>query len=669
MERINLKFFWPLTALLLGTLLADLISQSFAWGTLSLGISLIGVALIVWLVLHLKSKDPVKAYGISKYHVLWIILLFSGIGLLNFYFHSPHPDFAGIKGINGNTYNIKGEILKKRALAEGDKFVLKVIQISDQRGASLPPQGLYLLIKSDGYNGNQGDIIGFSSKLNSILPSSIKNPGYRASLKHQGISLETRVRNEDIKYIGRNQSLENYFNSLREDLEILIEKSSLNRDTGDFMISLLLGDKYFLASENRETFNEAGMAHILALSGMHVAILISLFSFLLLPLSFLKKRKIKFLLLITFIWIYVFLTGSSPSTIRAAIMATLLLLSIYLERKNSALNSLFAAIIIILIFNPYALWDIGLQLSALCVASILCFSEPLNLIERHTHPHLHKIVSLVLTTLICTFATWALIAYHFKNIPLLFLPGNLILVPFLPVFMAVSLLFIFLLILGIDTHLLSGFLDIFYEKFISTASFLSADGKSNINPEITELTVLFWIFGLTLIAASIYLNNKNKKIKFRIAGTTLFIISILTAVLVPKAEKQDTIVFPFSFSSMEVKIYTEDKTIPLKFKRGSVSKSVYGNHFLLAVDCKLKNNFFQNWEKNENLSGKNFLILGSNADFDQIASMKNLHKFHKIILHSSVGKNKMRELLEKIPAECHNNIYFSRENGSFETDL
>ena len=156
---------------------------------------------------------------------------------------------------------------------------------------------------------------------------------------------------------------------------------------------MLLGDKSYMPDETRQIFSNAGIAHILALSGLHVGIIIVLISSILFPLGFFIPRKIIYLITIVFLWIFAFITGMSASVVRASIMATFYLSAKILERQNDSINALLGAITLILIVNPSALYDVGLQLSALTVTSIILFSEKLNFIDRYKHPRLYHIFS------------------------------------------------------------------------------------------------------------------------------------------------------------------------------------------------------------------------------------------------------------------------------------
>ena len=138
-----------------------------------------------------------------------------------------------------------------------------------------------------------------------------------------------------------------------------------------FMKALVLGDKSALY-EDRELYNglsDAGLMHVAAVSGMHIAFLVSLLMFVF------GRGKFGAVISIVLVWAFVLITGASPSAVRAAFMQSLLLLAPVFRRENDPITSLSAVLALVLIKNPYAAASLSLQLSFGAMAGILCFSE------------------------------------------------------------------------------------------------------------------------------------------------------------------------------------------------------------------------------------------------------------------------------------------------------
>ncbi len=142
-------------------------------------------------------------------------------------------------------------------------------------------------------------------------------------------------------------------------------------DAAGFMTAILTGDRGEVTEEAYTALTEAGMSHILAVSGMHCGFLMALVG-LLLP-----NRKLQALLGIPLLAFYASLTGASPSVLRACIMLSLPLLAILVLRESDGPTSLLTALFLILLVNPFAAASVSLQLSFAAMAGILWLTPKL----------------------------------------------------------------------------------------------------------------------------------------------------------------------------------------------------------------------------------------------------------------------------------------------------
>ena len=654
---MNLKFLYPLIGLILGIYISAEMMQGYGPG-----LTCLGVALAIWAFLNIKSKNPVIGWKYSKFHFLWVLILFAGIGNIVFQINArPYIE----KDIEGESVLITGVIEEVNYLTAGDNFKLKVKSIQDS-SKIINSSNLNLLVKTNGYQGSKGDIISFRGNPKKFF-SSYKNQKFMERMKQKGILYSVNVKSDYINKIGISSSLFYLFQDYRERLIILLENSPLNRHTSEFLISLLLGEKSFLSVDTRQILSSAGLAHILALSGMHVGIIVSIIFVLLFPLSIMGHRKLCKTIAIILIWLYVLLTGGAPSTVRATIMASFILGAYLLERKNSALNALMAACLIILMVNPLNLWDIGLQLSFLSVASILIFCNRFNPVERHIHPILYSCINLILISVISAVATWALIAYYFQSVPVLFLLSNLLLLPLLPIFVGAGLFYLLLLILNINWPFYSRSLDYFYDFFLKVADIFSFSGKSVININVSMVTVLLWGAGIIILAIAVHSQIKKTK---QIAG----IISIITFIIsfpflwINDMESSTAIKFKHSFTTMEIEHYKDNEYNKFVFPRKNISGYTHEKFSVLAIDGPVLEDSLKKLGKTDPLKN-NYLIVGTSAEMEQIAELIQNADFNGIILHSGIGKNKKAELLRRLDESHWERVYSLRDNGSLEFDL
>ena len=154
---------------------------------------------------------------------------------------------------------------------------------------------------------------------------------------------------------------------------------SVSGEPRQILAALLLGDRSGISPELRDAFNRSGVGHVLAISGLHIGIIATvfffLFTFLLSRFSALlwnaRVKKIAALAAILPVLFYGILSGMSPSTQRAVIMVTIFLLAFPLEREQDLINTIAVAALLILIFFPPGLFSISFQLSFTAVLAIV----------------------------------------------------------------------------------------------------------------------------------------------------------------------------------------------------------------------------------------------------------------------------------------------------------
>ncbi len=220
----------------------------------------------------------------------------------------------------------------------------------------------------------------------------------------------------------------------------------LEEPINSLFLAMIMGDTSNLEEEQKDNFKNAGIYHILAVSGMHIGIVI-------LGVKTLLKRQMgknrTYFIIIVCLIFYSLLTGSSPSIMRATIMSVLALISFFVHRKNDIWNSLSISLLWLWIDNPYSITHIGLQLSFGGTIGIICFSRlivqglkkkkeeserkrfrqeqkkrnkwiPKNLREYGYQ----KIIEIVSVTLSAQFILFPCLVFHFNCINLYFLISN-----------------------------------------------------------------------------------------------------------------------------------------------------------------------------------------------------------------------------------------------------
>ena len=212
--------------------------------------------------------------------------------------------------------------------------------------------------------------------------------------------------------------------------EHIIQRMPTSADgspTHSIIVAMALGEKGTLSQETKELYSDTGASHVLALSGLHLSIL---FGILLFATSRRKRSVIWQSFLLTTVWLYVVLTGMSPSIIRSATMLSLYGLMTLSHRHTTSLNTLAFAAIIMLVINPLTLWDVGFQMSFLSVASIVMALQWMRNQNISFHSHRNNIITIFLVIPIAAqLATIPIVMYHFGRFSSYFLLSNLIVLP------------------------------------------------------------------------------------------------------------------------------------------------------------------------------------------------------------------------------------------------
>lgn len=218
--------------------------------------------------------------------------------------------------------------------------------------------------------------------------------------------------------------------------------------------AMTLGDRTLLQHDTRDLYSRVGASHLLALSGLHLGIIVGLFlTWMNGRLLLSRWRRPVGVLILLFIWTYTLVAGMPTSLLRAALMTSIFVLASLMQRYGSPLQQLLLTAIVMMLWRPMVLFDVGAQLSFLAVAGILLFYRPLYMwffdrwryqifwMERYylLWPFTTLAVSLCAQVL-----TLPLVAYYFHQIPTYGPLLSIVLIPLTTLFLMFSLLLIVL---------------------------------------------------------------------------------------------------------------------------------------------------------------------------------------------------------------------------------
>lgn len=243
---------------------------------------------------------------------------------------------------------------------------------------------------------------------------------------------------------GATGSLRERMLRLRQHLSVEYMAASFRGAALGVLSALTLGDKSKLSAELQAIYSDAGVAHVLALSGMHVGVIYAMTVFLLRGL--LRRRGLRWvvreLLAIAVLWAFALLVGMSASVVRAVVMCTVYAVARWVsDGTSSSLHVLSLTALLMLLIRPLYLFDVGFQLSFTAMASILWLEPHVeqSLGRCRPHPVSAYLAGIVCMSLAAQLGTFPLVLYHFGSFPVYFLPSNLIVVPALSVILFLML--------------------------------------------------------------------------------------------------------------------------------------------------------------------------------------------------------------------------------------
>lgn len=398
--------------------------------TLLFFISCIAIAIVVILFKISKRNKKIQLYfGIGSYLTSFIL------GLLIFNLHYPlnHKNHYSQKLPKKEVVVIGtvSEILKPNPYSH--KYFLKLNSIN-----SKPLNGKVLVNFSKKNNEKTLDVgqkvVAYCQLKSLIKPNNPNQFDYANYLEKKDVFHQIYLENENFRVIGFDKNAAYHINLIRVKIIESFEQNKINNESLSILKALLLGQRQDLEENTIQQYSMAGAIHILAISGLHIGILLFFFRAVLQPINRFKHGKItQLILLISLLWLYALVAGMSPSVVRAVTMFSFVGIGLYLRRYTSIYNTLACSILIILLFKPNFLFDVGFQLSYSAVFAIVSIQP---LFAKLWEPK-NKIVGYFYDILTVSFAAQIgvlpLSIYYFHQFPGLFFLTNLAIIPMLTV--------------------------------------------------------------------------------------------------------------------------------------------------------------------------------------------------------------------------------------------
>ena len=298
-----------------------------------------------------------------------------------------------------------------------------------------------------------------------------------------------------------------------------------NAESGGLLAALLLGEREFLSGQTRLDFARIGITHILALSGMHVAILCYGLSRILSLLGI--NKKIRSIFEIIFALGYMALTGFPVSVVRAGVMLIISSLLFLVSSSKDSFTNLFIAVSVILFFEPYAIYDISLWLSAFATLGIIIcaniFENKVDTSRNFLKKSIYSVFTTLCSTVFAITATMAITHFEFGTISSFSLISTVIFSPIILIFMYLGTIFLFTC-----TFFKIGGIINFYANFIQSLSHFFSKQKCALLSTDFIVTEALLVIASIVFFLFIFIKTQKKKTA-AITVTCLLLSAIISA--------------------------------------------------------------------------------------------------------------------------------------------
>ncbi len=371
-----------------------------------------------------------------------------------------------------------------------------------------------------------GSVLLFNKPMQEIINSG--NPGafdYRRYCLFQSITHQVFLAREDFSianmtvkplyWLWLQQSRSNL-------LRILKQYIPGEREAG-IAEALLIGYRDDLDRDLVQAYSNTGVVHVIAISGMHLAMIYGLLIILLKPLQQKKGgRWIAGIIMLTVLWLFTLLSGAGASILRSAVMFSFIVVGESLSKRISVYHTLSASAFFLLCYNPFFLWGVGFQLSYAAVLSIVVFLKPVTNWFYFKNKIADYVWKLMAVTIAAQILTTPLSIYHFHQLPNLFLLSNLVIVPLSGIVLYAEILLCivsFVPMLATPSGKIIAWLLKLMNNFIQWVDRIPFAVSNNIFVSVFQTLLLYAV----IVFASVwFLKKHNGMVKYAVGMVLLF---------------------------------------------------------------------------------------------------------------------------------------------------
>lgn len=545
-----------------------------------LGVSFfIGCVLLLLYWVNQKKIIQNAVFGSVSY------LLFLILGMLTFYVHADsnkqnHYSKQALENSN-SVSAIIATSLKPNA-----KYNKYFIQIKTLNDSQVSGQLLLYVPKTNLKKLHSGTEIWLNCTLYPI-PKAF-NPyqfDYAAYLEKQNVVHQIYAHEKQLKVIQTHHNFDYYIENLRNKLSSSFNQHQFEPKTKAIIDALLLGQRVELDKETIADYSNAGVIHILAISGLHISIIYFFLLFLLKPLKKMRfGKEIQLLIVLVLLWLFAFITGLPASVTRAVTLFSFISIGNYFNQSKAIFNAIAVSALLILLVRPNALFDIGFQLSYAAVISIVLFQPFYKKFYFTKNVIGIYFTDIILVSLAAQIGVLPLSLYYFNQLPMLFLLANLVIIPLSTLVLIGGIIVLFFNFVIPEIALLLGKILDFIIDCMNTYIHWIATFKGGIISNISFSAGLTILLYLVIISVVFWLYQfKVKNVKYVLASIFLFQMSYF-AIKISENNASELLILNAKSNAIAIKnnnsiiAFTDNPETNLEalthYKRGTFSDSL-----------------------------------------------------------------------------------------------
>ncbi len=446
-------------------------------------------ALLIWLNAHYGYKR-------AAFFGMGVHLFFIATGSLLYSQYSKKPEFfnnvkfiAVVKEIAQEKTNSYQSILKVHSVIRNDSIIsagenVLVYFEKDNKSKTLLP----------------GQVILFTAS-----PRDLENTGNPFEFNYKGYMERRKIYRQlyltSDKWVLTDKTapfdISLFAEQVRMKLLNIYKQQEWNNRQLNVLSALTLGYKRGLSPETKNTFASAGAMHILAVSGLHTGIVFLIVNFL---FGFLKKirfgRVLFILLVILSLWCFAFLTGLSPSVMRAATMFSFVVIGQNLRRPANVYNTLATSAFFLLLLNPNNLFEAGFQLSYSAVFGIVFLQPKFEKLICFRLKVIKYFWSLFTVSAAAQIATFPVALFYFNQFPVYFWLSNLFIIPAVTLLIPLGIILLVFSPIAFVQTLLADVTGLLLNMLIEFLEWIKQLPVSVVNFHLTEVELLFLLSAL-----------------------------------------------------------------------------------------------------------------------------------------------------------------------------